>query len=205
MKLDIQAFQFGEHHCSAFIPDYNWIQENYVHEIGQESFPFWAKLWPSSLALCEFLATNPHIVQNKTVLELAAGLGLPSILISSFASSVICSDISTEAIDIVEGSVALNQLTNVSTKVLNWFDRDSIPSADVILLSDVNYHATALDALYELICQHIERGATILLTTPERIVARDFLHKLQSFQVEHHSQKIEDEYIHLYIYENPLT
>lgn len=204
----IQTFTFGDYHFSAIIPNYDWLQHYYKEQRVNHpdlSFPYWAKVWNSSLALCHFLAEHPEYVKDKQVLELAAGLGLPSLMIQSLAQSVCCSDISEDAIALVQRSIQLNNGRDIQACVLDWNDLPNMPDAEIVLLSDVNYHEVALQKLYLLIRHFLENGSTIILTTPERIVARHFLQQLQSFQVEHVVQQIGDEPIHLYIYVNSIS
>ena len=80
---------------------------------------------------------NSYIIQNKKLLELAAGLGLPSMVAGKFAHSVYCSDYIIEAVETAQATAEFNKLDNVECVQLNW---ENIPvelKADVLLLSDV--------------------------------------------------------------------
>lgn len=50
-----------------------------------KDFPYWSKCWPSAIALSNFIAKNQALIQDKQVLELATGLGLPSLVAARFA------------------------------------------------------------------------------------------------------------------------
>ena len=52
---------------------------------------------------------------------------------------------------------------------------------DVVLLSDVNYDPTQFDVLIHLIDKFILQGSTIILSTPQRIIASPFVQKLQAY------------------------
>ena len=41
--------------------------------------PYWARPWPSALALGRYLLDNPHHAQGRSVCEVGAGLGIASI------------------------------------------------------------------------------------------------------------------------------
>src|SRR5688572_33367426 len=43
---------------------------------------FRSQVWPSAIALSEFIVSNQQLVHNKNILELGAGLGLPSLVAS---------------------------------------------------------------------------------------------------------------------------
>ena len=82
---------------------------------------------------------HPDIINGKKVLELAAGLGLPSIVAAHYAEHVCCSDYIEDAVDAARQNVLHNRLHNVDCRVYNWNDLPDDLSADILLMSDVNY------------------------------------------------------------------
>jgi predicted nicotinamide N-methyase len=127
-------------------------------------FPFWAKLWPSSIALLDVLKAHPHLIQNKHILEIGAGIGLPSLMMAGIAKSVQISDYDKEA-------VALLQKNAIPENI----------QPDVVLLSDVNYDPAQFDTLITLIDKFMRQGSTIILSTPQRIMASPFVLKLELY------------------------
>ena len=65
---------------------------------ADERIPYWTEIWPSALALSVFILNNKDRVKGKTVLELGAGMGLPSLVAASYTSAVVCSDYLTDAL-----------------------------------------------------------------------------------------------------------
>jgi predicted nicotinamide N-methyase len=180
----LQSFQFGEYRLQAYVPDAAALQQWYTLEKeknGTTPFPYWAKVWPASLALCRFIAEQPHYIQNKNVLELAAGLGLPSLLSSQFATEVICSDYINDAVETMQASIEHNKLLNVHSHLLDWNHLPADLKTDVLLLSDINYDPEVFDLLFQLIEQFITAGTTILLATPQRIMAKPFIEQLMKY------------------------
>ena len=49
---------------------------------------------------------------------------------------------------------------------------------DAILLSDINYEPNAFATLKTLVFSLLHQGKTILLSTPQRLMAKDFIHLL---------------------------
>lgn len=50
-------------------------------------------VWPGALSLCNYLATHPHMVSKRCVLELGAGTGLPGLLAAKLgAQEVLLTD-----------------------------------------------------------------------------------------------------------------
>ena len=53
-------------------------------------------------------------------------------------------------------------------------------NAEVLILSDVNYDPTQFETLTKLIDKFIHQGCTIILSTPQRIMASPFIQKLEA-------------------------
>ena len=154
-------------------PFYNWIL--------LPPFPFWAKLWPSSIALLDVLKAHPHLIQNKHILEIGAGIGLPSLMMAGIAKSVQISDYDKEAVDLLQKNIEHLQIQNAEALQLDW---NAIPEniqPDVVLLSDVNYDPAQFDVLIHLIEKFMRQGSTIILSTPQRIMASPFVLKLELY------------------------
>lgn len=194
----IQSFQFHQQRLEAFVPDAEWIEQDYLEQktAGNDPpFPYWAKVWPAAQALCEFIAQQPEIVKDQSVLELAAGVGLPSLLAARFAKSIVVSDYIGSAVDIIQRSVLHNGFTNVKAHLLNWNTLPGNIHTDVLLLSDINYDPSSFDTLYKVLQRFIQQGSTILLSTPQRIAGRAFMerllpwcHQQQEIEIVHHGE-----------------
>jgi predicted nicotinamide N-methyase len=168
----------------------HFIQLQTLYQLGGLDFPYWAKIWPSAIALAIFLQENPSYIQNKKLLELAAGIGLPSFVAAKYASHICCSDYVPAAIALLEKNIAANQLSNLSSALINWKSIPESIEAEVLLLSDINYNPTDFDTVFLMLQQFIQQGTTILLSTPQRLVAKDFIAKLLLWCVLNKEQEI---------------
>lgn len=174
---------------SLFVPDPAEVQHVYFDlKTGDNNtpFPYWAKLWSASLAMASFLQQHIQYVQGKNVLELAAGLGLPSLLAAQYAASVCCSDYAPEAVAVAMQSATHHGLTNMQCRVLNWHHLPDDIEADVLLLSDVNYDPSEFEVLYRVLRRFIGNGTTVLLATPQRLMAKPFIERLLPWCVQQH-------------------
>ena len=147
--------------------------------------------------MAEFLVRHPEYVQHKTVLELAAGLGLPSLVAAQWASEVQCSDYLPEAVAVIRQSVVRNSLTNLKPLVLDWNHLSPDLSADVLLVSDINYDPSQFAVLRAVLLDFLKKGTTILLSTPQRLMAKPFVEQLlplaenrEEITVMHHGEKV---------------
>jgi predicted nicotinamide N-methyase len=169
---------------AIYIPLYEGVQEVYKSLLKLNPtapFPFWAKLWPSSIALLDVLKAHPHLIQNKHVLEIGAGIGLPSLMIADIAKSIQISDYEKEAVALLQKNIEHLQLQNAEALQLDWNHMPENMNPEVVILSDVNYDPTQFDVLVSLIDKFMNQGCTIILSTPQRIMASPFVQKLEAF------------------------
>jgi predicted nicotinamide N-methyase len=177
----LQRVQIGKHLYDFYVPDLKSVQENYYKQKTESKttpFPYWAKLWPAAIALSEFIDEHKELVEEKNVLELAAGLGLPSLVAARFATTVCCSDYIRDVLSIVEETIKHNALSNMYCRLIDWNQLPPMPSPDVLLLSDINYDESNFEVLQNLIIEFITRGTCVLLSTPQRLVAKRFIEAL---------------------------
>ncbi|HSB92785.1 MAG TPA: hypothetical protein VLC28_06685 [Flavitalea sp.] len=167
-----------------YLPDPGAVAAWHKSEIKKNPsarFPFWAKLWPSSIAISEYLSENSSLFAGKTILEIAGGLGLPSLVAASVSREVIYTDLEPAAVLLFSKLIALNRLTNIHAFTLDWNMFPSELSADIVLLSDVNYDEKSLDTLFDLIMRLLEKGSVVVLSTPMRLIGREFIARLAGF------------------------
>ncbi len=155
--------------------------ENLLRKQVNTPFPFWAKIWPSSKAMLEFLTLEPTWTTGKTVLEIGAGLALPSFSIAHLASEVLVIDHAPDAVALINKNIDHLRASNIKAKCLDWSRFPEHISADTVLLSDVNYAPDAFAPLLELIGRFMMNGTVVIIATPERIMAAPFVQALQPF------------------------
>ena len=156
-----------------------------------EPLPYWARLWPSAIALSAFLQKHPQWMAGKQVAELAAGVGLPSMVAASYARQVWCSDISKEAMEVAAKSAGLHRLENIRFEACSWSNLADDFNAEVVLLSDINYEPSVFNELENVLKGLLQRGCTLLLATPQRLMAKPFLEKLSGFIASSHEERVE--------------
>jgi predicted nicotinamide N-methyase len=173
LHAELRKFQIGDTLIEIFVPNASEIRKCW--EEGWIASPYWAQVWPSAIALSRFILSHPWHIKGRSVVELAAGLGLPSLVAAPIASKVYASDQSPDAVSLLLRSAQHLELQNLEAEVLDWRQYTPIPHAEVLLLSDVNYEPTELAPLTSLMYSFLKKGITILLSTPPRLTARDFL------------------------------
>lgn len=157
-------------------------------KILDEKMPYWAELWPSAMALSQFIATKENdFFQEKKVIEIGAGLGLPSIVTAKlFPSAIVTvSDYLVEAVDFSKKNGNRNQLNNINYKCFDWREINHDDSYDIILAADIAYDKEAFPYLVPTFKRLLSKNGMVLLSEPNRGFAQAFLKKLENdFMIE---------------------
>lgn len=176
IRSSLQIFNTNRHELSVYVPEPAAVREHYKEHPAD--FPYWSQIWPAALGLCEFLEMNTGYLENRTVLELAAGLGLPSLLAAHYSKWVHCSDYLPEAVALQQKTIAHNKFRNMSCSELDWNSIPDTVKADVLLLSDVNYDPWVFDTVFNTITRFLREGTLVILSTPQRLMAKPFIERL---------------------------
>ncbi|MBO9591525.1 MAG: methyltransferase [Niabella sp.] len=167
-----KAFLIGDRRLEIFMPPPDVVQQAYIHN---KNAAYWAQVWPAAVGLCIFLQQHPQYITGQKVLELAAGLGLPGLYAASLARRVTISDKEALAGSYVKRSATHLQLNNVTVEALDWKDAIAQPLPDVVLLSDVNYAPEVFAELKKVIGHFLQQAVTVIISTPQRLVAKPFI------------------------------
>jgi predicted nicotinamide N-methyase len=141
-------------------------------------FPYWAKVWPSAIAMSIFLQQHHDLIRNKTVVEIGAGIGLPSFSIADHVAEITITDYDMNAIDLLQKNIAHIGNQKIKAIYADWNCFPTTICSDLVLLSDTNYDPSAFKPLLKLIQQFLQKGTTVVISTPERITASPFIEQL---------------------------
>jgi predicted nicotinamide N-methyase len=134
--------------------------------------PYWAELWPSGVALARVVAD--HDLAGARVLELGAGLGLPSLAAALRGAVVLATDWAEDAVALLRENAAANGIALRAERV-RWDDPGFLLAEapwDVVLGADLLYEDRNATLLLELLPR---LGGDILLADPGRPAAAAFL------------------------------
>lgn len=185
----IQRIQFSNGTIALHSPDLEAVKKRY-EQMPAMALPFWARLWPAAIALSRYIDNNPELVRNKKVLELAAGLGLPSLVAAQWATEVCCTDYVPEAIEWMQLSAKANGRYNFTATEMDWNQLPEHLHTDVLLLSDINYEPAVFEILFKVLNTFLDKGTLILLSTPQRLMAKPFIERLLPFCIAQHNEII---------------
>jgi predicted nicotinamide N-methyase len=132
------------------------------------------------------------LIKDKTVLELGAGVGLPALMIADITNSIQISDYNLDAVELLRKNIEHLELENAEALKLDWNALPETIHPEVIILSDVNYDPTQFKTLTKLIEKFIHQGSTVILSTPQRIMASPFVQKLEGYIIERHEALVDE-------------
>jgi predicted nicotinamide N-methyase len=111
-----------------------------------EFLPYWAELWPASLALA---AALPASLEGVGVVELGCGLGVPSLVAAARGAEVTATDWAGDAIELLRENAERNGL-RVRAEARDW--REPWPARyDLALAADVLYERRNVEPLAALL------------------------------------------------------
>ncbi len=174
------------------VPDAPQAEKFYQDVLpARRSDGFWTRVWPSAMALCDYLEKYPELIKDKLVWEIAAGLALPSLYCARLARRVYSTDNSENAVSNIETSILLNGNSNMEAAVWDILEGTPPWQYDILLVSDINYDQNLHPALLDLLMDAIHKGRSVLLATPDRLAGRDFLTRLMPYCIQQDTEQIE--------------
>lgn len=155
----------------------DWEQLRHEEGGAGRPVPYWARLWPSGLALTRFVTASPPCAGAR-VLELGCGLALPSVAAARAGAAVLATDGSEDAIAFAAHALALNE-ADAAVAVVDWSAQGEELVAqgpfDLVLAADVLYTLGNADLAARLLPRLIAPGGEAWIADPDRAGARRFL------------------------------
>jgi 2-polyprenyl-3-methyl-5-hydroxy-6-metoxy-1,4-benzoquinol methylase len=161
-------------------------------------------IWPASLALAEYLASLPPPLD---ILEIGAGLGIPSLFASAFGHRVLATDKEELPLKLLKRS-AEEQGLELSVKTLDWINPNLEKKFDVIAGAEVVIKSSLFDPLFNLFKSYLKPEGHIILAheSERKRTLVPFLVKAEEhFKVETKLVRLKDEEKIIEIVLNRLT
>jgi predicted nicotinamide N-methyase len=157
-----------------------------------ERLPYWADLWPSSLALAHYLWHTVDL-RGLEVLELGCGLGLVGIVASRKGGVVTFTDYEADALAFARYNALRNDCPQAVVRHLDWHAPTLSQTHAVIIASDVLYERANFHPLLHILQTALRPDGRFVLAEPNRPVARDFFRLLRDsgYQYERSTECVE--------------
>ena len=145
-----------------------------------ERMPYWADLWPSAIALSEYITEHSVLVKNQDVIELGCGLGLPGMVASNLGGKVLMTDYLEEALSFARLNWEQNLSSVFNSELVDWRNIDDKKKYDIVLASDVAYENRSFQPLLIALKSLVKKNGRILLSEPNRKFSSPFIELLKT-------------------------
>ncbi|MFU8779736.1 MAG: class I SAM-dependent methyltransferase, partial [Kiritimatiellia bacterium] len=140
-----------------------------THPNDTDKIPYFADIWPSAIALANYLATHRHILADRNVIELGCGLGLPAIVAAKCGAALVtATDFHPACIAYCNANAIKNGVPEIRCRTLDWRNPDIAETFNCIIGSDLLYEAPQVDALLHCIEQISTPDTRLILADPLR-------------------------------------
>ncbi len=133
---------------------------------------YWDRIWPSEVALSEYLIQQffPLKLKGKKVLEIGCGVGLAGVVAARLGASTTFSDMVPITLEGVKETCQLNHVTNFDTCTLDWFDPSSLKDTyDIVIGSEIFYDDKNVPGISNLLQKAINSGGQGIFCDPNRL------------------------------------
>jgi predicted nicotinamide N-methyase len=176
-----------------------------THDVFNE-FPLWAKIWRASWLLADYLAAMP-VSAKRNFLELGAGVGLVSIVATSFGHRITMSEYNYDALQFARANALLNDCPKLPVVELDW-NRPQPPGRyDCIVASEVTYKKEDCRPLVNILNACLKPKGEVILAAEMRKSSMDFykeLANLFNIKVQKKVLRSDDEEIGIYFFRMTL-
>jgi predicted nicotinamide N-methyase len=146
-------------------------------------FPLWAKIWPASWVLADYLAGMP-VAPTKKILEIGAGTGLVSIAAASFGHDITLTESNPDALQFARANALTNGCPQLPVLELDWNRPQLKHTVDYIVASEVTYKKDDLQSLLSLFKHCLNPDGEVLLAGEMRKGSKDIYQQLEtSFKI----------------------
>ena len=133
---------------------------------------YWDRIWPSEVALSEFLIHQffPTKLTGVKVLEIGCGAGLAGVVAAQLGAFTMFSDMVPITLEAVKETCHLNHISNFDTCTLDWSGKiESKERYDYVIGSEVFYDEAILADISHVLEQVLAPGGKGLFCDPNRL------------------------------------
>ena len=134
---------------------------------------YWDRIWPSEVALAEFLIHQffPTKLKGVRILEIGCGTGLAGVVAAQLGAFTMFSDMVPITLEAVKETCQLNHIRNFDTCTLDWSEKIESKEHyyDVVLGSEVFYDEAILADISHVLEQVLAPGGKGIFCDPNRL------------------------------------
>ena len=133
---------------------------------------YWDRIWPSSVALSEYLIHQffPEKLTGAKVLEIGCGTGVPGVVAAQLGAFTMFSDMVPVTLEAVKETCRLNHIKKFDTCTLDWSEKMQIKERyDVVLGCEVFFDEEILADISYVLEQVLAPGGKGIFCDPNRL------------------------------------
>ena len=143
---------------------------------------YWDRIWPSSVALSEYLIHqfSPTKLAGSKVLEIGCGTGVPGVVAAKLGAFTMFSDMVPVTLKAVKETCRLNHIGKFDTCLLDWSEKiQSKERYDLVLGCEVFYDEAILSDISHVLEQVLAPGGKGIFCDPNRLGLDTVEHRFQ--------------------------
>jgi len=144
------------------------------------NFPLWAKVWPASMVLADFMAAQP-VDPKKEFIEIGAGIGISGIAASAFGHNITITEYNTDAIEFAEANAYINGCSGIPIISMSWNRPQITFQYDKIIGSEVIFKEKDFTPIQKLFQSVLKPDGEIILVSEIRKPVLKFYQNMQDF------------------------
>lgn len=149
-----------------------------------ERLPYWADVWPSSIALAR--TVRSLVGTGRSLLELGCGVGLVSAAALRAGFDVTASDYYDDALAFARLNGSANAGREPATMILDWRHLPiAIRGFDVVAAADVLYETAYGPVVARAVATTLTEGGRALIADPGRVGSPAFFEALHDVGLRH--------------------
>ena len=134
---------------------------------------YWNRIWPSSVALSEWLIREffPVKLAGKKILEIGCGTGLAGVVAARLGGITRFSDLVPVTLEAVKETCRMNHINHFEAGTLDWFEKIESNGSkfDMILGSEIFYDVKILAGIAQILEKMLAAGGTGIFCDPNRL------------------------------------
>jgi len=150
-------------------------------QIMEDLCPYFARVWDCAINLSQWCYTKDELFKNKKILEVGAGLAIPSFILKHLGHEITATDYHPHAHYFAHKNQSLNKLY-FPYFISSWKELITNNAGyDIILASDILYEGRYIADLLQLTLNILNDGGKVIICDPIRGYLQKFIDEASPF------------------------
>jgi predicted nicotinamide N-methyase len=175
-RLATSVVRVGGRELRLVRPENSDVLISEADYVKDERLPYWAEVWPSSVALASNIPAPAPGIGGRALLELGCGVGLVATAATLAGWDVTATDYYEDALLFTRANVRANTGRSVATRMVDWKEiPPDFPRFVCVLAADVIYEVRYATMVADVLARTLAVHGTAVIADPGRSAAPAFL------------------------------